>query len=231
MAAEYRAAFKLAISTFNEVNSTVVADLTDPELPSAGANTTVAEMLTGAGHIVTHINTAIDALPILLPTANIFLNATTLGMRTGLQTLICMINNKIVKKDYSGLKKNTSFIKRKNYLFNPLSNVMRDSQAGSFSFRIPLEHLFNFCENYTKVIHNSKHELQLNRQTIDYAIFKSVFLATKGKVQLSLMRWYIPKITPNKQYKAKLYQHVSSCAEVDLAFMNKKIDYFNQLNG
>jgi len=48
---------------------------------------------------------------------------------------------------------------------------------------------------------------------------------------LSLMRWYMPKITPNEQYKAKLYQHNSSDAEVDLAFMNKKIDYFNQLNG
>ena len=229
--AEYRAAFKLVISTFNEVNSTAVANLTDPELPSAGTNPTVAEMLTGAGHIVTHINTAIDALPILLPTANIFPNATTLGMRTGLQTLISIINNKIVNKDYSGLKKNTGFIKRKNYVFNPLSNIMTDSQAGSFSFRIPLEHLFNFCENYTKVIYNCKHELQLNRQTDDYAIFKSVFLATKGRVQLNLMRWYMPKITPNEQYKAKLYQHISSGSEVDLAFMNKKIDYFNQLNG
>jgi len=150
-AAKYRAAFKLVISTFNEVNSTVVADVTDPELPSAWANPTVAEMLTGAGHIVTHINIAIDAVPILLPTANIFPNATTLGMRTGLQTLISLIKNKIVHKDYLGLKKNTGFIKRKNYLFNPHSNVMSDSQAGSFSFRIPLEHLFNFCENYTKL--------------------------------------------------------------------------------
>jgi len=73
--------------------------------------------------------------------------------------------------------------------------------------------------------------LQLNRQTDDYALFKSVFLTTKGKVQLSLMRWYMPKITPDEQYKAKLHQHISSGAEVDWAFMNKKIDYFNQLNG
>jgi hypothetical protein len=228
--AEYRAAFKLVISTFNEVNSTAVADLTDVELPSTGANPTAAEMLTGAGHIVAHINRAIDALPILLPTANIFPNATTVGMRTGLLTLLSIINNKIANKDYSGLRKNTGFIKRKNYVFNPLSNVMLDGQAGSFSFRIPLQHLFNFCEHYSKVMYNCKHELQLNRQTDDYAIFKSVFLATKGKVQLNLMRWYMPKITPNDQYRAKLYQQISSGVECDLAFMNKKIDYFNQLN-
>jgi len=190
----------------------VVADLTEPELPSAGANPTVTEVLTGAGHVVKHINTAIDTVPILLSTANIFPNATTLGMRTGLQKLLLIINNKICFKDYSSIKKNTVFIKRKNYLFNPLSNVMTDSQAGSFSFRIPLEHLFNFCENYTKVIFNCKHELQLNRQTADYALFKSVFLATKGKVQLSLMQWYLPEITPNEQYEAELYQHICTGA-------------------
>jgi len=53
----------------------------------------------------------------------------------------------------------------------------------------------------------------------------------KGKFQLSLMRWYMPKITSTEQYKAKLYQHISSGSEVELAFMNKRIDYFNQLNG
>jgi len=133
---------------------------------------------TGAGHIVKHINTVIDALPIWLPTGNIFPNATTVGITTGLQTLLSIINNIVTNKDYSGLKKNTGFIKRKNYFCNPLSNVMADSQARSFSFRIPLEHLLNFCENYTLVIYNCKHKLQLNRQTDDYAIFKSVLLAS-----------------------------------------------------
>jgi hypothetical protein len=115
-------------------------------------------------------------------------------------------------------------------LFNPVANVMPDEQAGSFSFRIPLEHLFNFCENYDKVMYNCKHELQLNRQVDAYALFKSVY-AADGKVQLDLMRWYMPKITPNEQYKALLYKQISAGIEVDMAFMNKKIDYFNQLNG
>jgi len=59
--------------------------------------------------------------------------------------------------------------------------MKKNSQAGSFSFRISLEHLSNFCDNYTKVIYNCKHELQLNRQTYDYAIFKSVFWQLKAK--------------------------------------------------
>jgi len=58
---------------------------------------------------------------------------------------------------------------------------MTDSQTGSFSFRIPREQLFNFYENYTKVIFNCKHELQLNRQTDDNTIFKSVFWQLKAE--------------------------------------------------
>ena len=230
-AAEYRAAFLLIISTFNAVNSTAVADLTNLELPCAAASPTPAELMIGAKNIVSHINSAIDSMPILLPNANIFPNSSAVGMQTGLLTLLTIINNTITNRDYSGLKRNTGFIKRKNFVFNPLSNVMMDNQAGSFSLRIPLEHLFNFCENYSKVMYKCKHELQLNRQNDDYAIFKSGFLGTKGKVQLNLMRWYMPKITPNEKYTAMLYQQIKSGVEVDLAFMTKKIDYFNQLNG
>jgi hypothetical protein len=230
-AAEYRAAFRLVISTFNSVNSLAIPDLTDAQLPSVGANPTAAEMFTGAGNLVTNINNTIDNVPIVLPVANIFPDATTVGMRTGLLTLLSIINRTISNKDFSELKKNFGFIKRKNYLFDPVGNVMPDAQAGFFSFRIPLEHLFNFCENYNKVMYNCKHELQLNRQVDGFALFKSVYLATDGKVQINLMRWYMPKITPNDQYKALLYKQIASGVEVDMAFMNKKIDYFNQLNG
>jgi hypothetical protein len=206
---EYKAAFKLIISTFNEINSTAVADLTNNELTSAAATPTPAEMLIGATNIVNHINSAIDSVPISLPNANIFPNSTASGMQTGLLTILTIINYTITNKDYSGLKKNTGFIKRKNFAFNPLSNVMADNQSGNFSLRIPLEHLFNFCENYSKVMYNCKHELQLNRQNDDYAIFKSGFLGTKCKVKLNLMRWYMPKISPNEKYTAILYQQTS----------------------
>ena len=41
----------------------------------------------------------------------------------------------------------------------------------------------------------------------------------------------MPKITPNEKYTAISCQQIKSGVEVDLAFMTKKIDYFNQLNG
>lgn len=229
--AEYRAAFRLVITTFNVMNGTTVADLTDAQLPSALANPSAAELNTAANNLVGNINNTIDNIPITLPAAIIFPTATSDSMRNGLQTIITIINRFVSIKDFSGLKKNYGFIKRKNYLFNPVGNVMQDAQAGFFSFRIPLEHLFNFCENYNKVMYNCKHELQLNRQVDGFALFKSVYFATDGRVRLDLMRWYMPKITPNDQYKALLYKQIASGVEVDLAFMNKKIDYFNQLNG
>ena len=67
----------------------------------------------------------------------------------------------------------------------------------------------------------------MNRQSDDYAAFTSVFLATKSKVKLNLIRWHMPQIPPNEQYKAMLLQHVKSGVEVDLAFMEKKIILIN----
>ena len=92
--AEYRAAFRLVISTFNSVNSLAIPDITDAQLPSAVANPTAAEMFTGAGNLVANINNTIDNVPIVLPTAKFFSVATTSGMRTELLTLISYFNNK-----------------------------------------------------------------------------------------------------------------------------------------
>jgi hypothetical protein len=97
-AAEYRVAFRLIISTFNSINGVAVPDLVDSELPSSAASPTVDEMLSGARNIVAHINNTIDNIPIVLPTANIFAEATTVGMRIGLLTLISIINKVVSNK-------------------------------------------------------------------------------------------------------------------------------------
>jgi len=51
---------------------------------------------------------------------------------------------------------------------------MANSQAGSFSFRIPLVHLFNFCENYTIL-----HWLKAKKQ-IDFKLTVLVFKCVHG---------------------------------------------------
>ena len=90
---------------------------------------------------------------------------------------------------------NEGFVKRRNLLFNNVPNVMSDANAGEFTSKIPLNHLFSFSEGYDQVIYNCKHELRLNRhynckhelrlnrQTDDYGVFRSIY-ADAAKMRL-----------------------------------------------
>ena len=42
---------------------------------------------------------------------------------------------------------------------------------GTFSFRIPMKHIFGFCEDYDKIVCGLKHNLTLVMKTDDDAIF------------------------------------------------------------
>ena len=60
---------------------------------------------------------------------------------------------------------------------------------GSFSFRIPLKHIFGFCEDYDKVVYGLKHNLTLTRNDDNDAIYRGANAAaggnlTPGKVDL-----------------------------------------------
>ena len=126
---------------------------------------------------------------------------------------------------------NKGFIKRKEFLFDTILNVMADSEAGDFSFRIPLSYLFNFCEDYRKVMFNCKHEIQLNRQTNYMPVLKDKLVGNDTfKIQIDNMRWYMPKITPNLSMQSFMLKQIEDGIEVDLAFMNKKVDYFSLPN-
>ena len=45
---------------------------------------------------------------------------------------------------------------------------------GTFSFRIPMKHIFGFCEDYGKIVYGLQHNLTLVRKTDDDAIFRGV---------------------------------------------------------
>ena len=55
---------------------------------------------------------------------------------------------------------------RRNYI------IKNSDPKGSFSFKVPLKHIFGFCEDY-KVVYGFKHELTLTRNNDNDAIFKS----------------------------------------------------------
>ena len=55
---------------------------------------------------------------------------------------------------------------RRNYI------IRNSDPKGSFSFKIPLKHIFGFCEDYDKVVYGLKHNLTLTRNDDNNAVFK-----------------------------------------------------------
>ena len=72
---------------------------------------------------------------------------------------------------------NNEFAARHAYL------IQSPAVQGTFAFRIPLKHIFCFCENYDKIVYGLKHSLTLVRKADDDAIFRAAAAGT-GKVSL-----------------------------------------------
>src|SRR6188768_2819223 len=78
---------------------------------------------------------------------------------------------------------NVGFASRQAYL------IQKPTTRGTFSFIVPLSHIFGFCEDYDKIVYGLKHTLTLVRKSDDDAIFRgrrdaadATTLAAVGKV-------------------------------------------------
>ena len=89
--------------------------------------------------------------------------------------------------------------------------IIRNSDPrGTFSFKIPLKHIFGFCEDYDKVVYGLKHNLTLTRNDDNDAIFRAANDAAgnaiaNGKIILSKISWFMPHVTPADKDKMELY--------------------------
>ena len=77
---------------------------------------------------------------------------------------------------------NLGFNVRQDYI------IQRPNPKGTFSFRIPLKHIFGFCEDYNKIIYGMKQTLTLTRDNDNNAIFRNN-AADAGKVTLNKISW------------------------------------------
>jgi len=73
---------------------------------------------------------------------------------------------------------NIGFVARHGYV------IQKPDLKGTFSFRIPLKHIFGFCDDYEKIVYGFKHQLTLVRKGDKNAIFRAA-AADAGKVALS----------------------------------------------
>ena len=115
---------------------------------------------------------------------------------------------------------NNGFDNRRVYII-PNSNP-----RGSFSFRIPLKHIFGFCEDYDKVVYGLKHNLTLMRNDDNNAIYKTNAQAgnpaadtvVDGKVILSKISWFMPHVIPADKDKMELYKIIERKEKIPVGY-------------
>jgi len=79
---------------------------------------------------------------------------------------------------------NIGFAARQGYV------IQKPDPKGTFSFRVPLKHMFGFCDGYEKVVYCFKHQLTLVRKGDNDAICRAA-AADAGKVVLTKLSWYV----------------------------------------
>ena len=113
---------------------------------------------------------------------------------------------------------NNGFSIRRNYIF------LNAGPIGTFSFKIPLKHIFGFCEDYDKVVYGLKHNLTLTRNNDNDAIFKApnavggIDIVADGKVILSKVSWFMPHVTPADKDKMELYKIIERKEKIPVGY-------------
>ena len=114
---------------------------------------------------------------------------------------------------------NIGFKIRQDYI------IQKSNPKGSFSFKIPLKHIFGFCGDYVKVVYGLKHNLTLTRNDDNNAIFKTDAddgagndRVADGKVILSKISWFMPHVTPADKDKMELYKIIERKEKIPVGY-------------
>ena len=106
-----------------------------------------------------------------------------------------------IHSDYGISADNNGFAIRHSYL------ISSSTEKGTFSFRISLKHIFDFCEDYDKIVYGLKHTLSLVRKTDNDAIFRDA-AADVRKFTLDKISWSMPHVIPAYAEKFSIYKTI-----------------------
>ena len=128
--------------------------------------------------------------------------------------------NQLWYKDTTGeasIDDNLGFAARQAYI------IKNSDPRGTFSFKIPLKHIFGFCEDYDKVVYGLKHNLTLTRNNDDNAIFREDNYANgnpvpAGKIELKKIYWFMPHVTPADKDKMELYKIIERKEKIPVGY-------------
>lgn len=115
------------------------------------------------------------------------------------------------------LADNTGLAVRQAYL------IQKPTTKGTFSFIVPLKHIFGFCDDYNKVVYGFKHTLTLVRKSDDDAIFRDN-TAAAGKVNIDKISLFIPHVIPSDMERMQLYKTIESKVSVPVAYRARQCD-------
>ena len=116
------------------------------------------------------------------------------------------------------LDENYGFKIRHDYI------ITKSQPRGSFSFRIPLKHIFGFCEDYDKVVYRLKHNLTLTRNDDNEAIYRGAVAGgaggalAAGKIVSSKISWFVPHVTPADKDKMELYKIIERKEKIPVGY-------------
>nr|XP_012554685.2 uncharacterized protein LOC105843624 [Hydra vulgaris] len=109
---------------------------------------------------------------------------------------------------------NLGFSIRQSYI------IQKPTAKGSFSFYIPLRHIFGFCDDYDKVLYGLQHTITFTRKSDDSAIYRASGVAA-GKVVLSKMSIFIPRIEPSLINDVHLKKIIAGKDLLQLSFRSR----------
>ena len=107
--------------------------------------------------------------------------------------------------------------------------ILNSDQAGSFSFKIPLRHIFGFCGDYDKIVYGLKHTLTLTRNNDDDAIYRNNNdiannAMVDGAVTITKISWFMPHVMPADQYKMELYKIIERKEKIPVGYRMLQCD-------
>ena len=112
---------------------------------------------------------------------------------------------------------NTGYITRHKYI------LQRPNPPGSFSFAIPLSHIFGFCDDYKKIIYGVKHTLTLTRSHDVDAIMRTANVAG-CEIRLNKVSWFVPHVIPSTVQKVALYKKIEEKITIPVGFRSLQCD-------
>ena len=116
---------------------------------------------------------------------------------------------------------NLGWLKRKQHF------ILGPHETGYFSVPIYLDHFNGMAEDYDKVIYGMRHSMYFTRKaTDDDAIFRAAG-APAGKIVLSKITWWMPRVIPSEAESYKLYKQISDKITVTCAYRMRQCASIN----